>query len=82
MQSDHERLNNARDTIFQDIIRKQFGTNGLNLITTMSIICLMLFIIFIMLLFGMTSYKDSQYADFVKKTKSPMLVLPPNLDTD
>lgn len=80
MRTDYERLDNARDIIFQDMLRKQFGSNGLTIVTNMSLICLLLFIMFIMLLFGVTYYKDLQYENVTKSTKTPMLVIPPNIE--
>lgn len=81
MKSEHERLSNARDTVFRDIVQKQLGTQGLTLVTNMSILILLLFVMMMMLLFGILSYQDERYKQLtVNASKVPMLVVPPNLE--
>lgn len=79
--SQYERLSNARDTVFRDIVQKQLGIRGLTLVTNMSILILLLFVMMMMLLFGTLSYQDERYKQLTGNvSKVPMLVVPPNLE--
>lgn len=72
---------NDRDSLFRDIVRRQLGTHGLTIGTNMSVLILLLFVLMMLLLFGILSYQDERYKQFTHNaSKVPMLVLPPNLE--
>lgn len=81
MLPEHERLSNARDHVFRDIVQKQLGTYGLTLVTNMSVIIVLLFVMMMMLLFGSLSYQDVRYQHLANTVpRTPMLVVPPNIE--